>query len=337
MTKTTQEIENQKTVVQVDNDDLSDNGNDNGPWDLFDPSGESDHPDEENVQHNLADAIATSARNVQHQGDGSHSKVQEPNPFDSTDMTKLWTFFVQLQLNFNDRRKVNFAISYLKGIVLAYFQNTLIEPDLIHPVACDDNYEEFVSKLKTYFGAPDIIREVESKLENLVMKPNQCITKYLVEFSWLASIKGWDNRALQHQFYRGLPGCIKDEVSWVGKPTTLLELWMLAQQIDGWYWEQKEETQREWGGQPLEKANKSQNQQSSSSNNNQNKHQKKLFIPRDSGSSSQNTNKKMSDLHDKIGKDSKLTTAEKSHHFANNLCLFCQPSVPNSSNDNLWN
>ena len=77
------------------------------------------------------------------------------------------------------------------------------------------------------------------------------------------------------------------------------------------YWEREEETQRERGSQPLEKANKSQNQQSSSSlNNNQNKHQKKLFVPRDSGSSSQNTDKKTSDLNDKIGKDGKLTTAE---------------------------
>ena len=71
------------------NDDLSDDGNDDGPGDFVDPSEDSDHPDEEDVQHNLADAIAALARNVQHQGDGSHSKVQEPEPFDSTDTTKL--------------------------------------------------------------------------------------------------------------------------------------------------------------------------------------------------------------------------------------------------------
>ena len=48
---------------------------------------------------------------------------------------------VQLQLGFNDRlhtfsddcQKVNFAISYLKGIVLAHFENSLIEPDFICP------------------------------------------------------------------------------------------------------------------------------------------------------------------------------------------------------------
>ena len=272
------------------------------------------------------------ARNVQHQGDGSRSKVWEPDPFDGTDTTKLRTFLVQLQPNFNDRtcifsedrRKVNLAMSYLKGIVLAHFKNTLIEPDLIHPAAWDDNYKEFVSELKMYFGAPDIIGEAESKLKNLVMKPNQRIAKYLVKFNQLASITGWDNCALRHQFYHGLPGHIKDEVSWVGKPATLLELWTLAQQINGRYWEHEEETQQEQGNQPTDKANKSQNQQSSSSpNNNQNKHQKEPFVPRDPGLSSQNSNKKTLDVNDKIGKDGKLTVAERARCFANSLCLFC--------------
>ena len=84
------------------NNDPSDDGNDDGPGDPCDPSEDSDHPDEENIQYNLADAVTVLARTVQHQGDGSHSKVQEPDPFSGTDMTKLQTFLVQLQLNFND-------------------------------------------------------------------------------------------------------------------------------------------------------------------------------------------------------------------------------------------
>ena len=131
------------------NDDPPDNG----------PSDQSDNPDDSNddVQHNLADAIAALAWNVQHQGDGSRSKVWEPDPFDGTNPTKLRTFLVQLQLSFNDRprafakehRKVNFAISYLKGIALAHFENSLIEPDLYNPPAWGDDYNEFVSELKT--------------------------------------------------------------------------------------------------------------------------------------------------------------------------------------------
>jgi Ty3 transposon capsid-like protein/zinc knuckle protein len=300
-----------------------------------DDEGPDDQPNDsdDDVQHNLADTIAALARNVHHQGDGSRSKVREPDPFDGTDPTKLRTFLVQLQLSFNDRprafandrKKVNFAISYLKGIALAHFENSLLEPDLSNPLAWEDDYDEFVSELKTYFGSPDVVGEAESKLENLSMKPTQRIAKYLVEFNRHATITGWDNRALRHQFYRGLPARIKDEVSRVGKPATLTELRTLAQSIDGRYWEREEETRRERGGQSTEKkTEKPHNQTSSSSNQNpQNKSRKKQFTPRDSSSTTQNSDKKTSDLGDKLGKDGKLTLAEQSRRFANNLCLFC--------------
>ena len=93
------------------------------------------------MENNLADIIAALARNVQHQGDGPRSKVREPDPFDGTDPAKLRKFLVQLRLSFNDhprafandRNKVNFAISYLKGIALTHFENSLIELDLLNP------------------------------------------------------------------------------------------------------------------------------------------------------------------------------------------------------------
>ena len=37
----------------------------------------------------------------------------------------------------------------------------------------------------------------------------------------------------------------------------------------------------------------------------------------------QNSERKMSDLGDKLGRDGKLMAAERACHFANNLCLFC--------------
>src|SRR6202034_2068341 len=97
-----------------------------------------------------------------------------------------------------------------------------------------------------------------------------------------ATVTGWDDRAPQHQFYRGLPACIKDEVSRTGKPTTLSALRILAQSINGRYWEREEETRRECGGQSSEKKTEKTHHQSTSSSstqNNQNKSQKKQFTP----------------------------------------------------------
>ena len=324
-------------------DDFGDDGN-GDPDDHDDPDDEdpdnSNHGDgnpddsEHGIQNNLADAIAALARNVQHQGDGSRAKVRDPDTFDGTDPAKLRTFIVQLQLSFNDRprafaedhRKVNFAISYLKGIALAHFENSLVDPDLLHPPAWGEDYRAFVLELNTYFGASDVVGEAETKLENLSMKPTHRIAKYLVEFNRLSTLTGWDNRALRHQFYRGLPARIKDEVSRVGKPATLPALRTLALSIDNRYWEREEETRRERGGQSSEKkTDRPQNQASSSSSNqsNQNKHHKKTPTPHASSSSAQNSERKTSDLGDKLGRDGKLTAAERARRFANNLCLFC--------------
>src|SRR6202040_852118 len=131
-------------------------------------------------------------------------------------------------------------------------------------------YSEFVEELKLYFGSSDF-GEPESKIENLTMKSSQCIAKYIIEFNRLVTITGWDGRALRHQFYRGLPSRIKDELARIGKPATLPVLKALAQSIDGQYWEWEEETRQECGNQPSDRKNdKLQNQASSLSNNNNN-------------------------------------------------------------------
>src|SRR6202040_3517484 len=247
----------------------------------------------------------------------------EPDPFDGTDPAKLRTFLVQLQLSFNDRpsafgngrRKVNFAISYLKGIALIYFETSLLELDVLNPPAWEDDYSEFAEELKLYFGSSDLIGESESKIENLTMKSSQCIAKYIVEFNRLVTIMGWDGCMLQHQFYRGLPSRIKDELARIGKPTTLPALKALAQSIDGLYWEREEETQREHGNQPSDRKNdKPQNQTSSwlnnNNNNNNNNNKNKKPNSSNNGSASQNPERKKTDLGEKPGQDGKLTPAE---------------------------
>src|ERR1700723_1599419 len=320
-------------------------GNPNGPGnDPPDDNGPGDHHDDEDPyddenQPNLADAIAALARNVGSQRESSRTKVREPDPFDGTDPAKLRTFLVQLQLSFNDRpsafgngrRKVNFAISYLKGMALAYFETSLLKPNILNPPAWEDDYSEFVEELKLYFGSSDLIGESESKIENLTMKSSQRIAKYIVKFNRLATITGWDGCALRHQFYRSLPSRIKDELARIGKPATLPVLKALAQSIDSRYWQREEETRRECGNQPSDRKNdKPQNQASSSSNNNNNnnsnnnKNKNKKPNSSNNESASQNPErKKKTDLGEKLGQDGKLTPAERSRRFANNLCLFC--------------
>ncbi|KIM89863.1 hypothetical protein PILCRDRAFT_2140 [Piloderma croceum F 1598] len=169
-------------------DDFGDDGTRNDtPDEPEDPEDPDDEPpdnnpddDDDDMQNNLAHAIAV------------------------TGPAKLCMFLIQLRLSFNDRprtfaddrNKVNFTISYLKGIALAHFENSLIEPDPLHPPAWSDDYGDFIVELNMYFGSLDLVGGSESKLENLSMKSTQCIAKYLVEFNRLTTITGWDNHAL---------------------------------------------------------------------------------------------------------------------------------------------
>src|SRR6266571_2123169 len=161
------------------------------------------------------------------------TKFRKPDQFDGSDTCKLHTFFVQCELNFQDcpctfatdTMKVVFALSYLKGAALDWF-----EPDLLcRPQARRslwmDNYSEFVFELECNFGPHDPVGDAEHLLASLSMKDGQQINRYIVEFNWHASqVRGYREGALWHHFYNSLPNHIKDEISHVGKPTSLYAL-----------------------------------------------------------------------------------------------------------------
>ena len=176
------------------------------------------NPDEPNLANTIHDFTQTIREN---QGSGNGSKVWEPDVFDGSDTRKLQAFLIQCQLNFNskpwafqtDASKVNYAISYLKGTALDWFEPGLMSDD---PLEWISNYSEFTSKLKCNFGPHDPEGDTENELEALWMKDNQWTVKYLVDFNRLTARVTWGDSALQHQLYKGLPNWIKDEVSWIG-------------------------------------------------------------------------------------------------------------------------
>ena len=87
------------------------------------------------IFNNLSIAIDRLTRSARSSNSSSlRTKVHKPDTFNGTDPKKLCTFFVQCELNFQDRpkafrtdrAKVTFAQSYLKGMALEWF-----EPDLL--------------------------------------------------------------------------------------------------------------------------------------------------------------------------------------------------------------
>ncbi|KAG6326085.1 hypothetical protein ID866_13004 [Astraeus odoratus] len=180
-----------------------------------------------------------------------------------------------------------------------------------------DNWKEFMIELQTTFRPHDLVTDAEHELDHLQMKESQCINKYVVEFNHIAlQLQGYKDGALHHYFYTGLPDHIKDEICHVGKPWTLGELHLLAQEVDVHYWECKEEIQH----QPKSIASTGK-QANPRNNSTQDSGQNKPTLDKTPKTSSNNSS--TPDLSNKLGKDGKLTAAKCKRCFNLNLCMFC--------------
>ena len=129
------------------------------------------------------------------------TKVHELDVFDGSDTCKLQPFLVQCTLNFrncpdtftSDSDKVTFVLSYLKGTALDWFEPSLTSGK--SPPWLDD-YSNFVGEFKNNFRPHNPEGKAKANLENLKMRDNQCIVKYLVNFNRLATHVQWGNTAL---------------------------------------------------------------------------------------------------------------------------------------------
>ncbi len=269
-----------------------------------------------------------------------HVKAREPDPYDGTEPSKLHAFLSQCKLVFrsspyafaNDELKIMYAVSYLKGTALHWFEPNLALDEIDLPVHAYV-WQAFEEELKSTFGEPDPVTSATQKLDNLSMKDSHHITKYNVEFNEYATLTGFDNHALYAKFYKGLALRIKDSLAVVGRPTNLDGLRDRAQQLDLCYWERKDEeqattaTSRNSSAKPLSTRSSSSNattstSYSSRSNPAQSRNSSRASTPAASSSAAQPKSKKP-DLLKILGPDRKLLPEEKERHRKNDLCMIC--------------
>jgi hypothetical protein len=287
---------------------------------------------------NLAEVLTLLTRELRSgSSSAKQAKAKEPDTFDGSDPKKLNNFILLCNLYFRTNRsygedstKVTFALSYLRGMALEYFEPTLLEtgatPDWM------DNWSSFVSVLRTQFGPVDPSADAADSIDNLKMQDNQHIVKYNVEFNRLAIRTGWEDSVLRHRYYTGLAERIKDIMGQHGKPATLDAMKLLAHSIDSRYWERQREKSRSGKGKndgkpdksdkPDHKPdNKSDDKKGSTSKDNSNFKHKKDKQKTDSKPATSSGSTPA--YADKLGKDGKLTSAERQRRFDNNLCMFC--------------
>ena len=273
----------------------------------------------------------------------SSTKVKEPESFDGMNPQKLREFLVACSLIFadcpdsfrHDKKMVRYAISYLKGAALDWFEPVIMgEVDDI-PAWVND-YGAFVQELSDHFGPYHFRGDAETALSNLTMKDSQRITRYIVEFNKLAARTNWNEPALRDKFFRGLPLHLHTDLLKSGKPKSLSKMCLKAQSYDQAYWVTKDEVTK---SSPSTQSTNAKDKDKPSYSD------KKRYTPSDQQSTSQSgfhpnntsslTNSfsknpspssgstRKPDLSEKLGKDGKLRSDERKRRMEKNLCLYC--------------
>jgi len=117
-------------------------------------------------------------------------KVRVPNVFDGTNPHQLHHFLFQCRLYFrsgptlfkSDFDKINFAMTYVSGMVQNWLQVALEQEDRGVHYAWLYSWSSFVKEMYTYFGIPDVTTELAHSLDHLHMNPDDRITIYNVAF-----------------------------------------------------------------------------------------------------------------------------------------------------------
>jgi hypothetical protein len=143
------------------------------------------------------------------------------------------------KFNGNQRAKLLFALSYLRGKALEWIQPHM-EDFIDHPtgeganprtIELLSNDTRFFAAIKETFDVGNDTLEADRDLR--VLRQRTSAAAYRAEFSILAAKVGWNDDALASQFYRGLKDQVRTEITMHHeRPATLKGMADLAIQIN---------------------------------------------------------------------------------------------------------
>ena len=286
-------------------------------------------------------------------------KAREPDPFDGTSATALRVFIFQLQIYFNtcksqfssDEERIYFAISYLRGAALDYFEPFINEPDPTKNYDFLTTWKAFSQKLTNLFGSYSPEDDAEDAITAIPFPDNGKATKYFIDFAKYQTQIKWDDRALRKVVKDAIPSRITEELRYSKEDISSFEGFKLAiLRIDNDYWKRKQDeinkqklmqtlqnrlSKNSQKSAPRSSPNPPREQSSSSNtpsnsysfNNATRKFGSKPKPPqKPSGSSTSIPNPSASSsapLADKLGPDGRLTSAERQRRMDKGLCLVC--------------
>jgi len=144
------------------------------------------------------------SRNNQPYPKKKHQAVREPDLFSSSSPDELQAFLFQCQIYFRasegefteDSEKIFFAISYLRGIALDYFEPFITEPDPSYSLDFLEDWSAFVQRLSNIFGPYSPKDNDEDALVTILFSHDGKATDYFIHFAEYQNWIHWDDRSL---------------------------------------------------------------------------------------------------------------------------------------------
>ena len=201
-------------------------------------------------------------------------KTRTPDTYDGSDPKKLDPYISQCAAYIGSRwesfqgetDKVVWMHSYLKGSAHQHFAEQLSNASMagLPPPAWYGSVQLFIDELTAVFGSPDPIADAIAAIESLSMRHGDKVHQYNLDFNRHAAKTLWDQNALRHRYYTGLPDRIKNELARRDKIFNLQSLQTVAWQIDTRHWEREAEKKREQSSKPANSGSKSGSQSNTS-------------------------------------------------------------------------
>ena len=149
-------------------------------------------------------ALLALFRNNQSQPKKKYWTIREPDSFSGSRPDELWAFLFQCQIYFRasegkfteNSKKIFFAISYLRGIALDYFELFITEPDLFHSLDFLEDWLAFVQWLFNVFGLYSPEDDDKDAIVAIPFTHDGRATDYFIYFVKYQNQIRWDNRSL---------------------------------------------------------------------------------------------------------------------------------------------
>jgi len=117
--------------------------------------------------------------------------IREPDPFSGDSPDKLRAFIFQYQIYFNacegefteDTEKIFFAISYLRGIALDYFELFINKAKAYQNFDFLEEWSAFIQKLSNLFGSYSPENDNEDAIVAIPFPNNGKTVNYFIQFA----------------------------------------------------------------------------------------------------------------------------------------------------------